>query len=182
MVKIPSLPENPLLLDIFKRFRTGLRPLLELHDAILRSRSPLTEGERELIAAYVSGLNQCDYCYDAHMVTAKAFGIDAALIKALIEDPETAPVSDHLKPILSYVRKLTLTPTRLTQKDVDAVLESGCDDEALYSAVSVCALFNYMNRIVEGMGVVRGPHSLRVSPEVLKGSHLQILDILSDDL
>ncbi len=56
MALFPSLSENPHLADVFKKFPEHVRPLLEYHDLLLRGDSPLTIAERELIAAYVSGL------------------------------------------------------------------------------------------------------------------------------
>ena len=48
------------------------RPLCELAEALLRGPSTLTNGERELIAAYVSSLNECSYCTDSHAAFAAA--------------------------------------------------------------------------------------------------------------
>jgi alkylhydroperoxidase family enzyme len=55
--------------------------------------------------------------------------------------------------VLRYVGKLTATPAKLTQADADAVFAAGWDEQALYDAVLVCALFNFMNRMVDGLGV-----------------------------
>ena len=58
-----------------------------------------------------------------------------------------------MKPILRYVRKLTLSPSRMTQADADAIFAAGWNEQALHDAVSTCALFNFMNRLLEGHGV-----------------------------
>ena len=50
------------LLAVFRAYPDTARPLLDYHQALLRGRSPLSVAERELIAAYVSGLNACRYC------------------------------------------------------------------------------------------------------------------------
>jgi hypothetical protein len=60
------LPEKATLLDVFRMFPETNRPLLEFHEVLLRGASPFTEAERELIAAYVSGLNGCRYCHGVH--------------------------------------------------------------------------------------------------------------------
>lgn len=62
----PSLPDDAQLADVFRRFAKGVPALLAYHDDILRDRSPLTVATRELIAAYVSGLNACTYCHGSH--------------------------------------------------------------------------------------------------------------------
>ncbi len=157
MPLFPSLARDRDLGAVFRRFPHAVPPLLELHDRILRDPSPLTVGERELIAAYVSGLNACAYCHGAHRVAAEVFGIDEDLFDQLMEDPEASLVEPRLKPILAYVRKLTLAPARMTDADAEAVHAVGWDEQALFDAISVCALFNFMNRIVEGSGVRTDP-------------------------
>jgi uncharacterized peroxidase-related enzyme len=153
MSLFPSLPETPTLGDVFKAFPHHAAPLLAYHDALLRGESPLSVAERELIAAYVSGLNACNFCFGAHKLYARAFGIDEDVVDALIADVETAPVEAKLKPILRYVAKLKSLPPRLTAADAKAVYDAGWSERALFDAIEVAALFNFMNRIVEGAGV-----------------------------
>jgi hypothetical protein len=81
------------------------------------------------------------------------FGVAPAVIDGLIADTSTAPVEDKLRPLIAFVRKLTLTPAKMTQADADAVFAAGWDESALHSAIAVCCLFNFMNRLVEGHGV-----------------------------
>lgn len=153
MPLFPSLPETPHLADVFKAFPNHIKPLLLYHDALLRGDSPLSVAERELIAAYVSGLNACDFCFGAHKMMARAFGVEEVLIDALVTDVDTAPVDDKLKPILKYVAKLKDLPPRLRDADAKAVYDAGWSERALFDAVQVAALFNFMNRIIEGTGV-----------------------------
>jgi uncharacterized peroxidase-related enzyme len=158
MPLLRSLPEEATLLDLRRRY-----PLLELlrpyAEGLMRGPSPLSVGEREVIAAYVSSLNSCHYCDAAHSLVARAFAIDDSVLEQLAEDVELAPVEPRLKPLLSYVRKLTTTPSRMTPADADAVYAAGWSDEALFNAVAVCAYFNNMNRLVEGLGLVGSPES-----------------------
>ena len=153
MPLFPSLPETPHLADVYKKFPDCVKPLLIYHDLLLRGESPLSIAERELIAAYVSGLNACSFCFGAHKIYARAFGIDEATIDALINDVDGADVDEKLKPILRYVAKLKDLPTRLTDADAKAVYDAGWSERALFDAIQVAALFNYMNRIIEGTGV-----------------------------
>lgn len=165
----PSLPENAGLTEVFQAFPDTVKPLLEYHDALLRSDSPLSIAQRELIAAYVSGLNACSFCFGAHVIMAQAFGIEPATIDALIDDPDSAPVEPEMKPILSYVSKLTTAPATMTEADAAAVYAAGWSERALFDAIQTCALFNFMNRIIEGTGVQAYPISLdEVTEEDLK--------------
>jgi uncharacterized peroxidase-related enzyme len=153
MSYLNSLPADAKLLQVFQAFPAPARPLLELHEVVLRGDSPFGPGERELIAAYVSGLNDCAYCHGVHTVTAEAFGIPEGVLAAALEDLDTAPVDERMRPVLAYVGKLTRTPSRVTEADAAAVFAAGWDERALHDAVLVCALFNFMNRMVEGLGI-----------------------------
>lgn len=153
MALFPSLPETAHLADVYRAFPQHVKPLLDYHDALLRGESPLSVAERELIAAFVSGLNACNFCFGAHKTAARAFGVEEATIDALVQNVETAPVDEKLKPILRYVAKLKNLPPRLTPADAKAVFDAGWSERALFDAIEVAALFNYMNRIIEGTGV-----------------------------
>jgi uncharacterized peroxidase-related enzyme len=153
----PSIEGETSLDKVFRRFPDSVMPLLEYHDRLLRDPSPLTVAERELIAAYVSGLNSCTFCHGAHVIASKAFGIDSELFDGLMADLETSAINDRLKPILAYAGKLTKTPAMMTKADAEKVYAAGWDEQALFDAVSICALFNLMNRIVEGSGIKSDP-------------------------
>lgn len=161
MPYFPSFKEHDHLAHVLSRFPRGLGPLLDLHDAILRDSAELTAGEREMIAAYVSGTNACRYCYGAHTSIAEQFGVETGLMAKLMDDLDSAPVPPKIKPLLRYVGKLTREPSKMTQADADAVFAAGWSEEAFFNAIQVCALFNFMNRIVEGSGVKPVPAELR---------------------
>lgn len=153
MAFLKDLPQGAALLDVLRAYPETAKPLLDYHEVLLRGESPLSPGERELIAAYVSGLNACSYCHGIHAATAEAFGVEEGLLEALLLDVDSSPVDEKMKPVLRYVQKLTSAPSRMTPADADAVYAVGWDDHALHTAVSVCALFNGMNRLVEGLGI-----------------------------
>ncbi|TAK49458.1 MAG: peroxidase [Betaproteobacteria bacterium] len=156
MAFLKNLPPNAVLLELFKSFPETSRPLLAYHEVLMRGPSPLSAADRELIAAFVSGLNACHYCHGVHEATARQFGVDEATMGTLLTDIDAAPIGARLKPLLGYVRKLTLEPSRMTPADAEAVFAAGWDDRALHDAVSVCALFNLMNRLVSGTGIDAG--------------------------
>lgn len=153
MAYLPSLDDDAVLLDVFKAFPDTSRPLLDYHQVLMRGPSPFSVAQRELIAAYVSGLNACHYCHGVHTAVAEAFGVPDGLLSDLTADVDTARVDAPMRPVLRYVHKLTLTPSRMTPRDADEVFAAGWDEQALHHAVSVCALFNFMNRLVEGLGI-----------------------------
>lgn len=151
------IPEGPELSDVFRAYPVGVQELLAIHDFVLRYPAPLTVGERELIAAFVSGINACNYCYGAHRIIAESFGLDDSVVRSAVADPDMELVPARLQPILQFVEKLTRAPSSIRSSDREAVFAAGWSEEALYYAVLTCALFNFMNRIVEGMGLVTSP-------------------------
>ncbi len=81
----------------------------------------------------------------------------------MLADIETADVDERMRPLLSYVGEVTREPARVSSADVRRVLNAGWDEHALHDAVSVCALFNFMNRFVSGLGVTAGEDYFDVS-------------------
>lgn len=166
MTYLKTLPAARLL-DVFKLYPRLFEPLVEYHQRLLREDSPFTVAERELLAAYVSAVNDCHYCAGVHEATARRFGVDASLLAQLLDNPATAPVAERMKPVFCYVRKLTEAPAKITEAEVSTFFAAGWDDRALHDAVAVCALFNCMNRLVEGLGISAAPDYYQVSAERL---------------
>lgn len=148
-----SLPDDAGVRHILTLNPSAGRALIEFHTAVLRADTQLTAKDKELIAAYVSGLNACQYCFGVHKETAKAYGVEESLIVALLDDIDSAPVDPKLKPILAYAKVLTLAPAKATQRHVDAIVAAGWTERDLHDAVLTVCLFNFMNRLLEGHGV-----------------------------
>ena len=119
MVFVKSIPEaDESVTAVMKRYPDQAIPLTQLTEIIMRSGDcGFSPEERELIAAFASGINNCTYCLNTHKATAEAFGVEQGLLAALLEDLESSPVDDKLKPVLRYVKKLTETPSRMVQAD-----------------------------------------------------------------
>lgn len=177
MPHLPSLAADARLLQVFERYRATAKPLLQYHEALMRGPSPLSVAERELIAAYVSGLNQCRYCHGVHAATARAFGVEAERLDALLVDLDGA--DPKLRPLLAYVQKLTTAPTRVGEADAEAVFAAGWDEDALHDAIAVCCLFNFMNRYVEGLGLAHDDAYAEVGGRRLhQGGYRALLELL----
>jgi alkylhydroperoxidase family enzyme len=125
-----------------------------MSEALMNGPSPLGQAERELILAYAAGVAGCRFVCGAHSEVAYARGVARGTVERLLENPDTAPVEAHLRPLLSYVRKLMLTPGAMTQADADAVFAAGWDERALHDAIAVTARAAFMQRLVEGHGFV----------------------------
>ena len=153
MSRFASVGEDPHLIDVFRRFPKGIAHLMHFHDEILRGPSEFSVAEREMLAAFVSALNQCGFCAGTHALVAELFGMPEDRVRVLIETPQDAGLEPKWLPLLSYIRKLTLAPATVTDGDARAIFAAGWSEEALFDAVLICGLFNMSNRIVEGSGV-----------------------------
>jgi AhpD family alkylhydroperoxidase len=108
---LPSIQREDKVPHVLSKFNAKYgtrteRPLIEFHEARLRGESPFSVKERELMAAYVSGLNACRYCHGAHSSVAKLFGVPEALISELVTDLDAAHVDGKLKPVFAYFGSL----------------------------------------------------------------------------
>jgi uncharacterized peroxidase-related enzyme len=147
-----SLPEDAGVRHIVQLNKPVGRALIELHEALMRGDSPLTAAQHELIAAYVSGLNECQYCYGVHAQTAQAFGVPEDNLRRMLFDLNDVQLEARMRPLLEYVRRLTVSPHQVVQADADAVFAAGWSERALHDAILTTCLFNFMNRLLEGHG------------------------------
>ena len=99
-----DLPEKTDLWDVIRVREDLWGFMLAAGEGIMQGPSPLSVAERELLGAYVSGLNACDYRHDAHDAKAHALGFSEAATAHLLDDPATAPIDDRLKPVLAFAR------------------------------------------------------------------------------
>jgi uncharacterized peroxidase-related enzyme len=175
---LPSVGKEDKVPHVLAKFNTGTgRPLIEYHEALLRGDSPFTVPEREMMAAYVSGINACQYCHGAHTAAATQFGVPSQLIGDLLADPSKAAIKPAMLPVLRFLKKLTLSPTRMTQADADAVYAAGWSERALYDAIQICCLYNFMNRFVEGIGLTPIREQFDMEGKLIKeGSYKGMLD------
>jgi alkylhydroperoxidase family enzyme len=74
-------------------------------------------------------------------------------VDAVLEDPERAPITPAEKALLAFIEGVNGRSYDLRSEEVDRVRAAGWSDEAIYDAVSVCALFNFYNRWCDGTGV-----------------------------
>lgn len=147
-----SLPEDAGPPNVFVKHPDIYRPWSEMSQAMMNGPSPLTPGEREVILAYAAGVDGCAFVLRGHSEVAYAWGFPRGLIDQLLENLDTAPVEERLKPLLAFVRKLTRTPTEMTQADADAVFAAGWDEKALHDAIAIAGRAVFMHRLVAGHG------------------------------
>lgn len=139
--------------DVFMRDPDLYAPLLQFIDKVMTRDSALSKSDRELIAAHVSELNGCDFCLGAHKATLLAMGVDRATVNAIESGPEAMAISDPLRALLRFAGKLTLTPHKITDVDIEKLSAEGWTDQAIEDAINVVSLFAYVNRLVDAIGI-----------------------------
>lgn len=127
-------------------------PLRELADALLHRPNTLSPGERELIAAYVSRLNECTYCYESHAAIAACHLDDHALVESAARAPESASISGKMKALLSLAGRVQQGGRAVRQDDIDGARREGATDIEIHDTVLIAAAFCMFNRYVDGLG------------------------------
>lgn len=183
MAFLKSVPaEEESVAAVLRRYPRQAMLITELADQLMRSgECAFTSKERELIGAFTSGTNDCTYCYDTHRVTAEAFGVDEGLLESMLRDLDGSAVDEKLKPVLRFVKKLTESPSRMVQADLDAIFDAGWGEDDFHYAVMICALFNFMNRMIDGYGVENTPEGRIKRGQMLVNTGYRVVtDALKD--
>ena len=161
---------NPGIRGLLQYRPETAKPLSELAEVLLRGPHPLAEGERELIAAYVSALNQCTFCTNSHAAFA-AVRLDGGLplVDQVRADLDTAGISGKLRALLRIAGAVQQGGQRVTPELVQAARDAGACDIEIHDTVLIAAAFCMYNRYVDGLGTYTPD-----SPEVfLAGAQAQ---------
>jgi alkylhydroperoxidase family enzyme len=68
-------------------------------------------------------------------------------------DPQTSALDDRHKALFRFLDKVNHDSPRIGPADLDAVRDAGWNDDELYFAITVCAMFNFYNRWIDATGV-----------------------------
>lgn len=128
------------------------KPLNELAEVLLQGPSSLTKGERELIASYVSSLNDCKFCASTHGAIAKHHLNDGELVKQVQKDPDKADISPKIKALLKIATKVQKSGCDVTKEDIENVRAEDATDKEIHDTVLIAAAFCMYNRYVDGLG------------------------------
>ena len=133
------------------RPETG-KPLYELAQILLRGPSPLSEAERELIAAYVSRLNDCMFCMSSHAAASRSlYGDQKDRVNEVLQDMKQSHVSAKMKALLNIAGKVRVSGKEVLPEDVAAARALGADHGEIHDTVLIAAAFSMFNRYVDGL-------------------------------
>jgi uncharacterized peroxidase-related enzyme len=123
----------------------------EFTHAAMRGPSAWSVGDRELMAAYVSKVNESAFCIGAHTATATQAYQDGPLVAAVLADLDSASIAEPLRATLAMLGKLTREGT-LGAGDVEEVFAAGVSPQQVRDALAVCAAFNITDRLADAFG------------------------------
>lgn len=112
---------------------------------------------QETLSSYVSILNDCHYSLANHWANARHLMDDEAKADAIeraLKSGELEEVfSGRELALLNYTRKLTCEPQAMVEADIQSLRREGLDDGQILEANQIVAYFNYVNRLLNGLGV-----------------------------
>ena len=74
-------------------------------------------------------------------------------MQSVLDDYRSAPIDAKFAELLVLIEKAARNASNITREDVDAARAAGWNDEAIYDAITVCALFNFYTTWVDASGV-----------------------------
>jgi uncharacterized peroxidase-related enzyme len=126
-------------------------PIADLAQQLLHAPNSLTRGDRELIGAHVSALNDCTFCRTSHAAIAGCHLGDEALVEAVVRDPEAAPIAEKLKALLAIAGAVQRGGRAVATAHVERARLAGATDPEINDAVLIAAAFCMFNRYVDGL-------------------------------
>ncbi len=127
---------------------------MDLYLCIMFGQSPLKRYQREMMAVVVSAANNCEYCQVHHAEALNHYWKDEEKVNQLRKDYQKVDLPLQDKLLCDYAYHLTkLTPQDKIKTIVHQLKNTGLTDRAILDANQVIAYFNYVNRVVIGLGV-----------------------------
>lgn len=127
-------------------------PLGQLAEILLRSNEGLTRAERELIATYVSYLNDCFYCHHSHGEIACIYlDGNSQLVEQVRKDFNKAAISEKLKSLLAIAAKVQQGGKFVTETHIEKAKQNGATDRDIHDTILIAAAFCMFNRYVDGL-------------------------------
>jgi len=145
--------EYPQIWHLFAYRPQATDHLSRFTQEIMRGPASISPGLRELIAAYTSYRNNTQFCFKSHAAVAAELLENEDLVWSVLRDFERSPLEEREKVLFRFIEKVHRDAVHITQADMQQLNAAGWDDEAIYIAITVCALFNFYNRWIDATGV-----------------------------
>ena len=166
---IKTVTNLPFVPDMFRLVST--RPeLLEVvmtgYNGVFNS-GVLPRGTREMIAAWTSKVNGCPYCVGTHNWFLLQFGGSQELADAIsvANSPADLPVDEKTRELLDLVTQVGTAAYKITDDDWQRALDAGWNTDELLEAVFTASLFNFINSLVDSLGLGTTVRQSRISQQ-----------------
>ena len=127
---------------------------MDLYMELVYGQSSLVRYKREMLAVIVSLTNKCEYCILHHGVALNHFWKDQEKIDSLADHCESPELTEQDKALCEYAKALTLDPSGMNSKEmIDNMKAAGMEDDEVLDATMIIAYFNFVNRMILGLGV-----------------------------
>ncbi len=167
--------EVPEIMHLFRFKQRSTDHLVRFTEEVMRGPSPLSQGLRELIGAFISSRNQCRFCSCAHAPVAAAL-LGEELVQEVLVDFETSRLDARHKELFRYVARLGENPALIDAADITRLKHVGWSEEAIYDALTVTAMFKFYNTWNSGSGV----KEMRSTDYLHSGNRLMTLGYCMD--
>jgi uncharacterized peroxidase-related enzyme len=128
------------------------RPLSSFMEVLMRDENVLSRGERELIATYVSYLNDCFFCENAHGGVAQHYlECDLDFIAQVKKDFNATDLSDKMKSLLAIAGSVQRSGKDVTARQIEAAKNAGATEIEIHDVVLIAAAFCMFNRYTDGL-------------------------------
>lgn len=87
---------------------------------------------------------------------------DHSLVNHLKTDPENAPLDAQNRAMIDFALKLNRAPATVKRDDLEFLQQYGFSEENVVDIVLITCLFNFMNRLADGLGVELDPQMQRL--------------------
>ena len=177
-ITIPEEEQLPGIRGLMAFRPETARPLNLLAEALLRETdNDLTRGDRELIATYVSYLNDCLFCQSVHGAAAQCYlEDDGTLISQVKKDFETALITEKMKTLLAIAASVQKGGKHVMPHQIENARNEGATDSEIHDTVLIAAAFCMFNRYVDGLGTWASadqqsyiPRGIRIAEEGYAG-------------
>jgi uncharacterized peroxidase-related enzyme len=165
-----SVPENvPGIIGPMLAHPHTSKPLNDLAHVLLTADTPaFSKADRETVAAYVSFLNDCQFCSESHAAVADVHWNKDGATKQICADPDQANVSDLLKAYMKIARRVQGHARSVTEEDIERARKLGATDKDINDCVLTAAAFCMFNRYVDGLGTYAPPRGSDPYKEIAK--------------
>lgn len=126
---------------------------MELYMTLMYGKSPLKRLQRELIGVVVSIANECHYCQIHHVEAANHYWKDDQKVEQFLKDFKSVELSDQDRLLCEYAYQHTKNPGADKSGMIQEMKDLGIEDRAILDATMIIGYFNFVNRIVAGLGL-----------------------------